>query len=181
MLEPSRESNLLRYRIHGKTLVLRCFTYWSHSKVALFAFPFYLPMWFFIQKELIFSIFVPIWFLSWNVIDTDLFNPPFSGYQTRVSTSGWSTTRGVGSFSGQGRANRVKGASRAAGELCERIFALFCFFFCVCKNWIPPHRSLVKFWYPPLETSSETGTPPSKRITPPYEKFWTVPKYIEHA
>ena len=63
---------------------------------------------------------------------------------------------------------RERGIQGGGGIARKGYLALFCFFFCVCKKWIPPPLGVsVKFWYSPSKTLLETGTPPSKRTTPP--------------
>ena len=57
--------------------------------------------------------------------------------------------RGAGSVLGQGGRIARKGHSGRRGIVRKGYFAMFGFFFCVCKKLIPPLRAFVKFGYPP--------------------------------
>ena len=60
-------------------------------------------------------------------------------------------------------ANRAKGASGAAGELCERgmLLCSFSFFVCVKNGYLPsPSEFSVKVWHPPSESLSKMVTLP---------------------
>ena len=50
--------------------------------------------------------------------------------------------------------SRVPEVIWGGGGIAQKgYFALFCFFFCVCKKWKPPPLGVsLKFWYPLSET-----------------------------
>ena len=86
----------------------------------------------------------------------------------RVTVKNGYPPPGARTFSGQQRAgaNRVKGASMAAGELPKRDILLCSVSIFVCvQNGYPP-RSLRKILVPPSETLLETGTLPAKGPPP---------------
>ena len=73
---------------------------------------------------------------------------------------------GAGSFSGQQGWITRKGRQGRWGNCAKGYFATFCFFFFVCKKWIPPPQSLCKILVPPPRKPCQKRVPPLAKGPP---------------